>query len=268
MTDDQAIQEVLVEETETEKVSLTAKAKLLLKARFDRPEWETFFEVHGDTGHLADFIAFNMLPSRNHLIVGMEIKASRADWLNELRNGHKADFFLQHCDEWYIVEAKLGIVSKTELPKGWGLISARNSRLFTRVHSDLPMKGDISRHMFMMMLRKAAGKNLSDSLLYEAEMRGYDKGRKAAVLDNWDLKELQRKASVLDKLDQNGLYIYKCSEAEIRNLRNAMEVITLLKGEKYGSLQESLESLKQRHLEFIEELKKCMDKIKVIKEFI
>jgi hypothetical protein len=68
----------------------TAALKEALTVRFSGEEWARFFEVASGTGaqagRSADMLAMNMFPSRGLRIHGVECKASRSDWLRELKN--------------------------------------------------------------------------------------------------------------------------------------------------------------------------------------
>lgn len=55
-------------------------------------------------------------------LIGHEVKVSRADWLNELREPDKSDKWKQHCHQWYLVISDPSYVRKGELPDDWGLM--------------------------------------------------------------------------------------------------------------------------------------------------
>jgi hypothetical protein len=70
----------------------------------------------------ADFLAIDMWESAGHHIIGHEVKISRSDWRRELAEPEKAEAWARYCDEWYVV-APTGMIDRTELPEGWGLIT-------------------------------------------------------------------------------------------------------------------------------------------------
>ena len=90
------------------------------------------FEVGDATGtrqtRWADAVAMNLYPSRGLEIHGFEVKASRSDWLSELRNPAKSAPVQQYCDRWWIV-APPGVVADGELPPTWGLLEAKVGKL-------------------------------------------------------------------------------------------------------------------------------------------
>jgi hypothetical protein len=70
----------------------------------------------------------SLWPSRGLHLHGFEIKASRADWLKELKTPGKSAEVQQYCDFWWVVAEK-GIVEDGELPPTWGLLERHGSQL-------------------------------------------------------------------------------------------------------------------------------------------
>lgn len=95
-------------------------------------------------GRRADALYVGFFASRGKLLVGHELKVSRADWLHELDHPEKAEVWAQHCHAWYLVVPNEAIVRREELPHGWGLMvpSAR-----TKTRMDIVVKAavDIAR---------------------------------------------------------------------------------------------------------------------------
>lgn len=71
----------------------------------------------------CDAIYVGFTGSSGRLLVGHELKISRADWLNELNKPGKADAWADQCHEWWLVVNDPAIVHTGELPAGWGLMS-------------------------------------------------------------------------------------------------------------------------------------------------
>lgn len=97
----------------------------LLKHRHPAPEWATFAELNIGTGsnggRWIDFYAMNCYPSKGNLKVAYEIKASRADFLREMKQPNKRAAAEKLADECYFV-APHGLIAADEIPEGWGLI--------------------------------------------------------------------------------------------------------------------------------------------------
>lgn len=62
---------------------------------------------------------------------GFEIKVSRSDWLNEIKDPSKAETFRPYCHYWSLVIADKTMVKDGELPNGWGLLVPKGNRIYT-----------------------------------------------------------------------------------------------------------------------------------------
>lgn len=137
----------------------TADIKAALRARFCAPEWAIMFEVGDGTGtnqrRWADAVAMNLWPSRGLEIHGFEVKASRSDWLRELKNPAKAESIQRYCDRWWIV-APPGVVKDGELPPTWGLYEAKDGKLRQVIAAPKLEAQPVNRSFVAAMLRRAS----------------------------------------------------------------------------------------------------------------
>jgi hypothetical protein len=81
---------------------------------------------------ICDFLAvdcYGTYGAEQNPAHGFEIKASRADWLTELRSPDKAEAFKRYCNRWWLVVSDRRIVRDGELPEGWGLLAVAGSTL-------------------------------------------------------------------------------------------------------------------------------------------
>ena len=107
---------------------------VLLSARYAPPAFAFFPAVRNGTGwarrqvRTADAMAMGLWPGRGLDLTGFEIKASRSDWLRELKDPAKADEIMTRCDFWYVV-APSDVVLPGELPSTWGLLVSRGPGL-------------------------------------------------------------------------------------------------------------------------------------------
>lgn len=77
----------------------------------------------------ADALYAGFTSASGRILIGHEIKVSRADWRAELAKADKADLWADACHAWYIVAPSTAVVPPEELPHGWGLmIPPRNRR--------------------------------------------------------------------------------------------------------------------------------------------
>lgn len=137
----------------------TADIKVALRGRFCAPEWALMFEVGDGTGmnqrRWADAVAMNLWPSRGLEVHGFEIKASRSDWLRELKNPAKAESVQRYCDRWWIV-APAGVVKDGELPPTWGLYEAQPGKIRQVVAAPKLDAQSVDRGFVAAMLRRAS----------------------------------------------------------------------------------------------------------------
>ena len=86
----------------------------LLDKRYPAESHALFRQVADSTGYgqkrYADAVAFGLWPSRGLEIEGLEIKVSRQDWLNELKNHAKSADIQAYCHRWWIVAGDRSIV--------------------------------------------------------------------------------------------------------------------------------------------------------------
>lgn len=68
----------------------------------------------------ADAVAMSVWPSRGYDIHGFEVKVSRYDWLNELKQPEKSAPVQQYCNRWWIATPDESIIQPGELPPTWG----------------------------------------------------------------------------------------------------------------------------------------------------
>jgi len=121
--------------TETQELDLDGKSepkvwythdvkKALLAKYTDKGAHLVLFEVQDTVGtsgtQYCDAVVIGNWASTGREIWGMEIKASRADWLRELKKADKSDRFTNQCDRWWLVTTSRDIVKDGELPHDWG----------------------------------------------------------------------------------------------------------------------------------------------------
>lgn len=70
----------------------------------------------------CDAIYVGFTSTSGRLMVGHELKVSKADWQRELDAPGKADLWHDACHEWWVVAPSADIVDPETLPPGWGLM--------------------------------------------------------------------------------------------------------------------------------------------------
>lgn len=183
-------------------MATTEELYALLETRFALPEWALWRQVceAGFGGkRLADAVAMNLFPSRGMEVHGLEIKASRSDWLRELKNPAKADELSRFCDRWWLVVADRAMVKEGELPPTWGLLAPSGKAL--RAWVDAPKLENVeplSRRFIAVILRRsmADGRFSWDSQI-AAEVR---KERERLAKEHSD--DLERAVAPLRKFEE------------------------------------------------------------------
>lgn len=98
-----------------------------MSQRYPGDRYALFYDVPDNVGldsrRRADAIAFGMWKSVGRLIEGFEFKASRSDWLREVKLVDKADPFIDRCDRWWLVTTDAKIAKLEEVPACWGWLS-------------------------------------------------------------------------------------------------------------------------------------------------
>lgn len=114
--------------------------------------------VNGGFGHgrRCDAIYVGFTSGSGRILVGHELKVSRADWRHELAQADKADFWHDNTHAWYIVAPSTTIVPPDELPFGWGLMVPKTrGRRFRIVKAsparDITPSWDSMRSIFARM---------------------------------------------------------------------------------------------------------------------
>jgi hypothetical protein len=121
----------------------------------------------------VDALYIGFTQSRGNLLDGHELKVSRSDWLHELDQFNKADWWFSHTHRWWLVVPDLSVAKAEELPAGWGLmvVSPR-----TKTRLDVHVKAEVRSPEITMGLLLEITKKLdrmrSDAHQQELRDRG------------------------------------------------------------------------------------------------
>lgn len=104
----------------------------------------------------VDALYMGFTRSRGNLLDGHELKVSRSDWLHELDQAHKAEWWFCHTDRWWLVVPDLTVAKEDELPPGWGLMipNARTKTRMDIVVKAEPRHADIDRELLFELAKK------------------------------------------------------------------------------------------------------------------
>lgn len=102
-------------------------------------------QAPGLTRRTADLIWLGCTAATGKLLIGHEIKVSRADLLAELADLTKTDPWQRYCDRWYLVVPSVSLIEGLELPGSWGVMlppSGRRTRSMTVNRPAPPLRPD------------------------------------------------------------------------------------------------------------------------------
>lgn len=177
---------------------MSAKVVNLIMKMFPQPSYAVLTEVPNATAgaktRSADAIAIGCWPSRGMTVTGFEVKASRGDWLNELKNPEKSTPLQKYCDQWFLATESEGIADISEIPEQWGWLSIVKGRLKTMKPAKNLEPKPIDRNFLASLARRLTCKIGVDKLLSEKYYEGYEDGRKKEVETTLQLKEQMDKA--------------------------------------------------------------------------
>lgn len=176
-------------------IATTSDLIAAMLVRYTDDAWALLTEVPDGTGfhktRRADAIAMSLWPSRGLVLHGHELKASRNDWLRELKKPSKAESICRFCDHWWIVAGSREIVRDDELPPTWGLLVYQSGSLVTAKQAPRLEASPVDRPFLAGLLRAATKiQSRADAdILRSARQTGYDEGFKAASKSDGRLLE-------------------------------------------------------------------------------
>jgi hypothetical protein len=164
-----------------------------LRNLFGPPAFGLLTEVADGTGtarigRFADALAMSLWPSRGLHLHGIEIKASRTDWLRELKNPAKADAIAQFCDFWWVATLP-DIVKDGELPPTWGLFELEGDKLKEKIKAPLAAPIPVDRSFLAAVFRRSVEQRAEAAELEIAREEGRKEARNHC---RWELEEAAR----------------------------------------------------------------------------
>lgn len=133
----------------------------MLRKRFPLTEYAMMHEVSNAPGfsrsRSADYVIMNLWPSRGLSIIGIEQKASRSDWLSELKKPEKAESIFKFCDQFYLYTTNSDIAKIEEIPATWGWISIKGAKIVTMKEAPKNTPQPLTKGFVACMLKRACG---------------------------------------------------------------------------------------------------------------
>jgi len=224
-----------------------------LSKKFSKPGYVFLPGVRNSTGfpssiRTADAIAMSLWPSRGLYLHGFELKVSRADWLNELKNPNKAEEIAQYCDFWWLVISDEEIIEKGELPPTWGLMitNGRNNTIKV-IKEALQRKGAFVPPCFLASILRSATEGMIPEVTIQTEIDRAKERQKS--IDSFEINNFKRQRDealkAIDDFEEiSGLHI---STWPISNREFAKTVKEVIDG-KYKEADNAMKKIKDSAL--------------------
>lgn len=212
------------QEAPAKAAELTKRLRDALRTRYAWPEWALLEEISLSWSpfapqRVADGIAIGMWAGSHFHLHGFEIKATRADWLREMRDIGKADDAYRHCHRWWLV-APEGVADPSEIPGTWGWMTPRGSTLRVKCQASVLTPEPLTHREVAHLLAKAISKGLrgpaelDDRLRAEYE-RGLADGKKSET-HRWSGDALEQLRASVDRFEvASGVKIDRWSGHEL-----------------------------------------------------
>jgi len=235
--------------------------------------YQTFFEVGNDTGarvsRHADAVSIGIWPSTGHQVHGFEVKISRTDFLNEMKDPAKSQAIFRYCHRWSLATPP-GLVKVDELPPNWGLVTWDGGTLRTVKQAPLLTPEPLSPGFVAALVRRAGE---ADAALIGAAVEKAKKEwrEQAAKLHDQELKrrrqgnsaEAQRALSIVEKLqaDLGTDYIHAF---EVPEIVAALKIVRKMRLAGRGwdtieRLSDELMDVRKKTFEIVERIATVMD---------
>lgn len=229
----------------------------------------------GGSSRRCDALYVGFTSTSGRLLVGHEVKASRADWLTELKSPGKADVWADQCHEWWLVTAP-GVVADGELPAGWGHMVPGKSRTrmvvktHAKRHPDRQPSWDACRSII------ARQDTLRAQAITDGVVKGMERHRADVAADverqvesrmrsQPDAKTLQDRldrieAALGGRLIDDGRTVFWGDDTGEFTARDLADVATLLRAK--ASLDDAVRSLTGRYFTFeMRMLREALDRL-------
>jgi len=174
----------------TTKPVTSADICVALRLRFPPNSHALMFEVAPSTGggtRYADAVAVGLWASHGHLVQGIEIKVSRADFLNEMKHPEKSEPVMRYCGRWWLACPK-GMIEPKELPPTWGMLELHaDGTLRPKVKAPILSAVPVTLNFFASLCRRRAGcdEEMTELVIEKRvkELREEDKRRLVAEIN-------------------------------------------------------------------------------------
>lgn len=221
----------------------TEQLAAMLGERYRGDDATVVFEVRNDAGFSAsrscDAIAIGFWPSRGNMIEGFEIKASRGDWLRELKEPVKAEAFYRFVDRWWIV-APRECVKDNELPPTWGLLVPRGDGLIAAHTPPINMAREpMPKGMLAALVKRASMRAPMKAELEKVREEARKRGHEAALRNQeWEVKRMRERLAEVEEFEKaTGIRTSRYGT----NVEQLMQAVALVKAGGHHNFAQNLD---------------------------
>lgn len=228
-----------------------------LGKHFPSPTYGFITQVRSSTGsnacRTADAMAMSLWPSRGLHILGFEVKMSRNDWLNEIKDPSKAEEIAKFCHEWYIVINDPDFIKEGELPTNWGLIIPSGSGMKTvkkavyNQHAVLPDYNMLAG-IFRNIAEQCIPKETLKTVLRQEFERGENHANYQFNILKRDHKELRDAIDLFEKLSGVKISTWKSENEKIG------EAVKMVMEGKHLKSIETVKRMRERAVQLVKYL--------------
>ena len=123
-------------------------------------------------GRKIDLLVCSFWRSRGYALDAVEVKVSHSDWMREVNNPEKADFWYEHSDRfWVAVPSELTARVRDTLPPTWGLLGISGGRASEVVKAPKHDRTPLTWGTTLGIIRASSGAGAN------AVQRAYERGR-------------------------------------------------------------------------------------------
>ena len=219
-------------------------------------------------GRKLDVLFLALWQSRGLQLEGVEIKVSTSDWVRELREAEKSDFWWRHVHRfWVAVPAHIAERVRQDLPETWGLLACEVGKTPTvAVKAPHHEAEPLSWGTTVGVMRAAAdcGVNALARARSDGREEGYRQGKEAAERGTSDIQLQQLRQTVEAFEEASGIHLSHWDAGHVG------EIVRLIQQERHdpGWVFRAASSRADRLEQAVEAVRAGIAQIKDVSESI
>jgi hypothetical protein len=207
----------------------------LLRKKYPSPAYAVLEQVRSCTGYAkeirtCDAMVMSLWASRGVHLSGFEIKVSRGDWMNEVKDPRKAEGFQEQCHFWYLLTSDETIAQMDEIPQTWGWIAKKNGTLKLLKEAPVNPTAKIDHFLLASVFRNVTEDHMTLAQHKALLKKEIEQAEKYAEMRHKDLiKDVKafEEISGIKILKENafGKYTHTSLDWEYKNIAKAVNMV-------------------------------------------